>query len=569
MAPSRVAAYQWARQVKPQRRCLSRVAPSSNQQSTHVKRKNGKSREPELDVLLPSIRATGKAPLPGTTQGSRTDMANANSELPSLLSSQAFFLPSLEKPFVTRVRTPSPWKSPCSVDSTTPKVALKLPASLFQSESACDSPTKSPSKVANVFRKLLPESPRKKNVSSSKHQSKHLPKEKPLEETPKNVKRQGSRVVRHAVSFINRIGTAIGTTTALKKAPKHQTQFKSLAELRRRLLQQHHSLQKAFREMEDHNNMEQKSVSATAKDFLSSSMADEPDTSIHIEDFADAIAFFGVDFPQAQHFFKLMDQDGDGQVTFDEFKRALRDMPPGLVLLDFRDRLLSKYSSLTHGPFPDLFAATGPHDKAVEGDQSRIFTRKSFAWHLSRHGVDEHESSILFDIIDANSVGSVSKENVDEMLRDVAPSVGLEEFWYRFNIRWPDIRASASSGPEGRRRAAELLFKILPASHRGTSSHVPLGLTADAWDILCAQLDVPRANAEELFRQCSTSKAWQGCQTSLPRNPLPKNGKFVLPAFAGHLEKLQAECDLDDFFDELQLWSQTPCRKYHEGRAMP
>jgi len=197
------------------------------------------------------------------------------------------------------------------------------------------------------------------------------------------------------------------------------------------------------------------------------------------------------------------------------------------------------------------------------------FTRKAFAVHLARIGIEEQDSSLLFDIFDANSSGTVHFDQLQEKMREVAPEVSVEEFWQRFDSRWPHIRAIASNVTEGRRLAAESLFKILPAKYRGTSLELPLTLSADAWEALCAQLDVSQRNGEELFRQCATAKVWQGQQTLQPgaaRHPVSKEVKLRLPVFAEYLEELREQCDLDDFFDELLLWSQTPLARQGAGK---
>lgn len=329
-----------------------------------------------------------------------------------------------------------------------------------------------------------------------------------------------------------RMGTVIGI-----KAPPRQ--FKSLADLRRLLLQRHRSLHKAFREMENHlQEFKQQEGTAWKK-----SKAISGNHSMDLLEFSRAIAFCGIDHYEAQHFFKLMDTNEDGFITIEEFKTSLVTMPRDVLLQDFRKRLLTKYTT-TFEAFKQLSQAPGHRDKSVEGDLSQPLTREMFAFRMLRLGVDEKESSLLFDIIDTDASGTISIWELRETLREVALPVSLEEFWHRFHSRWPNIRAEASSGSVGRRRAVEAVFKILPEKYRGTSLDLPLGLSSDAWNVLCEELDVSRTNGEELFRQCATAKIWQGHRAMLP----------------GCLEEPRRnnECDFDDFFDELQLWSQTP-----------
>lgn len=514
MAPSRVAANQWARQTFGRGSCrVTQIAPKACQYNTCAPRKKNAC-GPEFNSLLPTDHLVPSDCSRGSKQGIMSSVGSKGLNLPlSSPDSPDLILPGIND---ARVSTPPPWKSPYVVAFETPKVAVKQ-SETGANESPCSSPTKTPGRVAKVFAELLPITPR----ASSKR-------------TARNSKRHGSCAVKRMIA---RVGTAIGL-----KAPKHQ--FRSLADLRRHLQKGHRSLLKAFREMESHlQELKQKEV----KDWMRSNNADLG-SAMELADFTKAISFFGVDQYHALHFFELMDTNGDGIVTFEEFKTALVRMPREVLLQDFRKRLLSKYSSISEA-FKELSVPPGRHEKFTDGDQSKPLTREAFAFQLSRLGVDEQESSLLFDIIDTDASGAISMDELRETLREVAPSVSLEEFWHRFATRWPSIRVAAS-GPEGRRGATEQLFKILPAQYRGGSLDLPLGLSAHAWDIIAAQLDVSRPNAKDLFRQCATAKIWQGSRAIIEE---------------GFLMEKQLECDLDDFFDELQLWSQTPRARQGAG----
>lgn len=522
-------ASQLFKQVPARQRCrVSQSQPSSRKSRRIVPLKSG-SREPQLISVLPISQASGKASLPA--------IANVSLDLPVRdVSSKAFCLPAIDDALV---RTPPAWRSPCLPELAIPKVDFALPAAVHESESTHGSPTKTPGRVAKVLEELLPTTPTKS------------------EKTKKKVKRAHSNIVKRQRSniagFMEKIGNAVGLNAK-------KQQFKSLAELRRHLIQQYHSLEQAFREMEKHLNECEYEKSRGHH------------ASLQVEDFTKAMSIFGVDLPDALHFFKLIDTNADGSITREEFKGSLLHMPPDLMIQDFRKRLLAKYSSthLTHEACREFFATRWHRSYYAEEDQKKVLSRKAFASHLLRLGFEEQDSSLLFDILDTNTDGFVSVKELQEKLREAAEPTSLEEFWHRFNSRWPNIRAAASGGPEGRRRATESLFQILPAecqgcAPRGTRLDVPLSLSLDAWDVLCVELDVSRANGEELFRQCATAKAWQGHPNSHLGQPASRQLKLRLPTFAGYLEEWQAECDLENFFDELLLWSQTPLARQGPG----
>lgn len=524
MAPSRVVASDGAKRTCAHRSCgFSRGVRRSCQQSAQVQNKN---------VSHGTNEKCTKACSSDCARGilkKASNAENADLTLPlSDLNSQTMILPIIDS---RSVSTPPRWKSPY-VDDEILDVPCRFTA-LARESTFCGSPAKTPGRVAKVFDALLPITPRKASVKITK-----------------TVKHQGSQIVTRSLRAVCRLGTVLGMT-----APKHQ--FKSLAELRRHLLQRYRSLHKAFREMENHLK-ECKHKDGTA--WKKNNIANGLHSSMDLQDFTKAIAYLGCDSQSAQNIFELMDTNGDGIITLEEFKSSLVRMPREILLQDFRRKLLTKYSS-SHQAFRELSIPPGKHDKYAEGDQSKPLNRQAFAFHLSRLGIEEQESSLLFDIIDDDSSGIITIQELRETLREVAPSVSLEEFWHRFNESWPNIRAAASSGPEGRRRATELLFKILPAKFHSQSLDLPLGLSADAWDVLCAELDVPRTNALELFRQCVTAKIWQGHRESLPGylQFQEKNSRAPGSAY------LQVECDFDDFFDELEFWSETPLARQGPG----
>jgi len=367
-----------------------------------------------------------------------------------------------------------------------------------------------------------------------------------------------------ALNVIRKVGTSMGLKTT-----KHH--FRSLAELRRHLIQRHQSLNQAFREIIKHLKKskcghDEESDGA----WTNSQIQHELHTRMQLTDFIIAMSFFGIESSESLHFFNLIKKNGDDGISLEELKDALVNMPSDLILQGFRQRLLTKSSStyVTQEVLRELFSVQGR--KFLEHEQSQSLGRRGFERRLLHLGFEEQDASLLFRIFDANAAGAVSLEQLQEKLRQVAPSVSLEEFWHRFNARWPNIRGAASSGPEGRRRATTSLFDILPAACRGSaprgvSLYMPMGLSLDAWDVLCAQLDVSPTNGEELFRQCASAKAWQGHPTLHSGQPVPTQMQLRLPIFADYLEDCREECDLEDFFDELLLWSQTPLASQGPG----
>merc|ERR1719359_1085840 len=142
----------------PQRFRASRVVPSPHQQnaSLPLKSRSQSIDAPRLDSLLPDA-----------TQGSKTRTASVDLDLPVR---KAVVLPAIEPhmrmddAYARNIdddyaRTPPAWKRPWENES--PKEALKIPFGVNNSVSTCDSPTKTPGRVAKVFRELLPVTPRK------------------------------------------------------------------------------------------------------------------------------------------------------------------------------------------------------------------------------------------------------------------------------------------------------------------------------------------------------------------------------------------------------------------------
>eukprot|EP00746_Dinoflagellata_sp_MGD_P070326 gnl/MRDRNA2_/MRDRNA2_28793_c0_seq1.p1 gnl/MRDRNA2_/MRDRNA2_28793_c0~~gnl/MRDRNA2_/MRDRNA2_28793_c0_seq1.p1 ORF type:complete len:559 (+),score=96.89 gnl/MRDRNA2_/MRDRNA2_28793_c0_seq1:67-1743(+) len=531
----------WRKQAFGTRKCrISRSVPSFRQGGKITPLRSAKS---QPTSLLPVNQAAGA--VSGSTKASQHAQENAILHLPlGDLDSKAFVLPAIDDALV---RTPPPWNAPCVPDFESPKVNFSLPKTVLESKCSHDSPIKTPGRVAKVFAELLPTTPKRT-----------------LEKSTTNTRRRDSGIVSCGLKVISKVGTALGLKTR-----KHH--FRSLAELRRHLIQRHQTLNQAFREIAKHSkkpthNNDDGSDGAWTNSQIESELC----ARMQAKDFVNAMSFFAIDSAESLHFFNLIKKNGDDGISLEELKDALVNLPADLMLQGFRQRLLARCAStyVNHEVFRELFSVQG--SKFVEQDQSQSLGRRGFERRLLHLGFEEQDASLLFNIFDADAAGSVSVEQLQEKLRGVAPSVSLEEFWHRFNARWPNIRGAASSGPEGRRRATASLFQILPvacrgSAPRGVSLDMPMSLSLDAWDLLCAQLDVSPSNGEELFRQCASAKAWQGHQTLHSGQPAPKQMALRLPLFANYLEGCCDECDLEDFFDELLLWSQTPLASQGPG----
>lgn len=312
---------------------------------------------------------------------------------------------------------------------------------------------------------------------------------------------------------------------------KESKPLMSLMELRRRLLQKWQTLKKAFAVLDyyiQHGEAPQYGTTGSMKSSGATRKA------MSITEFSRGLAFFGLDAAQSHHFFRLMDKDGDGTLTLAEFRQALSDMPREILLQDFRERLASRHSSVQEACktlVQDNDSRSQPLDKGL------------FTFKVSRWGVDENEAQYLFSMIDADESGTITIQELQEALREGSPWISLEEFWCRFAKQWPDITQSAGEGAHARRKATEKLCANLSSSNRPLSKEAPDSLTSEAFVELCGQLDINRSNAAELFVVCATSAKWQ-CRDHKRKDA-----------------ELSSECDIDDFFDCLHLWSQNPLSK--------
>jgi Ca2+-binding EF-hand superfamily protein len=341
----------------------------------------------------------------------------------------------------------------------------------------------------------------------------------------------------------------------------------SLVEFRRLLLERHNSLEGAFRELEEH-------LAGS-----SNRLHGRGGRTVPLAEFVKATAFFGLTPQQASHFFCVMDADGDGSLSFNEFLEALTQMPREVLLSDLRQRLLVKYPSVPKA-FRDLPHAAGNLD------------REGFTAAVSRLGVVDIEAAEIFCLCDDDNSGDVCLEELQEAMRDVAPSIGLEAFWLRFAAEWPEIAAATrDGGRSGRTAAGALILEMLPeelqqicsdctystcttpeidtqsaTAPRASATRALTTLTSEAFDALAVLLDISKANASEIFEQIQRA-------TSVRRRPSScrfhrqSTEEEALCSPIGRREKHLVYAE--DFLDQLLLWTENPCRRTPSDPADP
>lgn len=405
--------------------------------------------------------------------------------------------------------SPPPWSPPEYAggykEASLHKSSM-LPTRVVPAEHPSMSSTSRASEVATVLNQILPTG------------------DKDSDDDPKT--RDGS-----AKMSFQRAGRLSLNARTFRKEPKP---LMSLTEFRRRLVQKWQSLHKAFTILEHflEHGIAPKSLVEWAN--LQNSIRLSTKRAVkkmNITEFSQAMAFFGLDIEQARHFFDLMDKNGDGSVTITEFKTALTDIPQDVLLRDVRGRLVSKHQGI-----PEAL-------KELTCNVFRPLDLPAFARQLLPLGVDNEEAQSLFALIDADKSGTISIDELRDGLREVSPWISLDQFWGRFACAWPDIAQSSGGGAQARRRGAEKLFALVSSEHRGPLKELPESLSRGAFGDICANLDISTKNALELFTLCATSAKWQ-C----------RDGR------RGNAEALstESECDLDDFFDCLHLWSENP-----------
>jgi len=349
----------------------------------------------------------------------------------------------------------------------------------------------------------------------------------------------------------------------LELAPEGSNLF-SLVEFRRLLLERHRSLECAFRELEE---------------YLARSntrLRGRGGRMVPLAEFVKATAFFGLTPQQAGHFFSVMDADGDGSLSLNEFLEALTHMPRAVLLSDMRQRLLVRYPSIPHA-FRELSHAAGN----MQLSSARL-DREGFASSLAKLGIVDIEAAELFSLCDDDNSGDVSLDELREAMRDVSPTIRLAEFWQRFAAEWPEIVVAArQEGSSGRVAAGALILEMLPEdlqqacavsacftlSTRGTGSQPQKAiakralctLSLEAFDALAALLDISRENANEIFRQIQRAASLQRKPaSSRVRQKDAEEGTFGSPIIRRE-EKYIVYAE--DFLEQLQLWTENPCRR--------
>jgi len=334
----------------------------------------------------------------------------------------------------------------------------------------------------------------------------------------------------------------------LVQPPVTQKGLMSLIEFRRRLLERHTSLWQAFRELEEH----------LGKDL--GVQKRHGNRAMRLGEFINATVFFGLDPEQATSFFNVMDTDGNGQLTLNEFLEALTQMPGHVLLHDLRQRLLGRFASI-NAAFQQVTGLSGLSDRLGCAE---------FEVALMRIGIDEVEATELFRVIDDDGSGDISLQELQDALRVAAPFTSLAGFWHRLADEWPEIATCAlQHGQEARQRARLLLADLmsqdflrlhggkLPGDQARRKVHMTtvdlpgdqgaamveespttlIVLTAETFDALAVLLDISHDNAMKLFR-CIVLAA--GPQ------PIDEPG----PVDTG------MQIYVEDFLEQLKLWTE-------------
>lgn len=328
----------------------------------------------------------------------------------------------------------------------------------------------------------------------------------------------------------------------------------SLVEFRRRLLDRYPSLPTAFQELEDFLKEQHPGRS-------------DNDNSMNLSQFIEASAFFGLQHEQAAHLFAVLDMDGTGDLTHDEFLRCLTSMPRPVLLQDFRQRLLSRYPSV-------LCALRGLIGS--DGDGIRM-DRVKFSSSLFRIGISEMEAAELFRLIDADDSGDVSFGELRNAIREGAPDVDLKVFFQRFVSEWPEYNEAKARRGSGLMKARERLgHMVTSATPNGIQGiHAATSINFKAFDVFANRLDVSSANAVSLFQQMFAAT-----------KRVPPPVKAALKCFAGEVLPGAISCEksvsspcsrqaavsgqrvyIDDFLDQLHLWAPDALSTVSGGKA--
>mmetsp|Transcript_11308 Transcript_11308/g.26006 ORF Transcript_11308/g.26006 Transcript_11308/m.26006 type:complete len:783 (+) Transcript_11308:69-2417(+) len=318
----------------------------------------------------------------------------------------------------------------------------------------------------------------------------------------------------------------------------------SLADLRRKLLDQHESLGRAFRELEDYMEFRQ---GTTFGDLAGHNSGGRSNRAVRLGEFIKAGEFFGLDAAQAKHVFGLIDVDKDGHLTIDEFLEALSNMPREVLLKDFRHRLLMKHASIP-AAFKEL---AGTRKENVGLSQSDVIAA------VGRLGILELEALELFRLCDTDRSGDVSIAELRDAVREVAPPIRLEEFWRRFAMEFPAVVAAATGYRESSDMtvAGSLLADFLPQSIREECSQQasPAGasclthLSPEAFDAIAARLDVSDQNAASLLADLhAASKALRRGSIAMQQEDAHHD--------AHNPEEQENDYFIEDFWEQLRLW---------------
>lgn len=201
---------------------------------------------------------------------------------------------------------------------------------------------------------------------------------------------------------------------------------------------------------------------------------------------------FGLSKQQSTHFFRLMDFNGDGSISMQEWTEALSRCPHALLITDLRSRLLSKFQTID----------AALHAAAIQGNLSLPLSRHGLTSALCRvcPGICSAEVDGIFGAVnDGRTADVVTLRELQDTLREKAPWSSLEDFFKRLWL------SAKSFDPAQLLVSREDLADLHPNS----------GLTRNVFDRLCISLDIPKKNGKQIWAAIfhnEASATWEGLQ---------------------------------------------------------
>jgi len=405
--------------------------------------------------------------------------------------------------------------------------------------------------------------------------------------------RYGDRALaRRLFQMLDRDGRGEVGLRDLSKTLNKGTDIPSLVDFRKKLLEHHKTLQHAFKEMEEMlaHLLDMGRVESTRSGSMRMTHAGSmreahrdahPGIDTYPMDkhaFTQASSILGIDPAAAAHYFQVMDRNGDGVLTMEEFLSALTNVAPSVLLLDLRERLLSKYPTLTAALRETTSAAVGASKDSAQLWVAKGLNTQEWCAALAKLGISHLEAFEMFRICDQDGSGDVSLSELRDALRSVAPAMNIEGFWQRFVAEWPEIseregrpladkkqlltsllqdlrpkvsnkgqlhllQRTSKSAPESPPRMDSNLSNDRARSRNAAGWKPPAPpISVDNFDLICRVLDISQKDSMAIFAKIveTAQLTKQVASRDLPKERL---GKEVM------------EVSVDGFMDQLQQWT--------------